>query len=132
MDRSQEEKVVRKIGKCPICGGRTTMKRVSVTESAGKRLVLIKKVEAEVCSQCGERMYSENTAETRFIDAKGEGKVGQAGSENAGRSICPESLVLHRTIVRIKSRFQEKRRTDLGFNPKPRRFSLDRRWKDKL
>ncbi|MHB2036158.1 MAG: type II toxin-antitoxin system MqsA family antitoxin [Nitrososphaerales archaeon] len=57
---SQEEKVVRKV-MCPICGGRTTMKRVSVTESAGKRLVLIKKVEAEVCSQCGERMYSENT-----------------------------------------------------------------------
>ena len=61
MDRPQEEKVVKKVGKCPICGGRTTMKRVDVTESAGKRLVLIKKVEAEVCSQCGERMYSEST-----------------------------------------------------------------------
>ena len=58
MDRPQEEKIMRKVGMCPICGGKTSIKRVDVTESAGKRLVLIKKVEAEVCSQCGERMYS--------------------------------------------------------------------------
>ncbi|MBI2184263.1 MAG: type II toxin-antitoxin system MqsA family antitoxin [Thaumarchaeota archaeon] len=48
-------------GKCPICGGKTTMKRVDVTESVGNRLVVVKSVEAEVCTQCGERLYSEST-----------------------------------------------------------------------
>jgi YgiT-type zinc finger domain-containing protein len=60
MVRSKEEKVM-KVGKCPICGGKTAVKRVDVTESIEGKLVLIKSVEAEVCSQCGERLYSAST-----------------------------------------------------------------------
>ncbi len=50
VDRPEEEKAMEKVGKCPICGGKTSLKRVDVTESVGKRLVLIRKVKAEVCS----------------------------------------------------------------------------------
>jgi YgiT-type zinc finger domain-containing protein len=56
-----------KLGICPICGGKTVRKHVDLTESIKNKFVIIKKVKAEVCSQCGERLYSE--AEMRKIDA---------------------------------------------------------------
>jgi len=64
VDRSgkeKEERIMDKVGRCPICGGKTSVKAVDVTENVEKRLVLIRKVQAEVCLQCGERMYSEGT-----------------------------------------------------------------------
>ncbi len=56
-----------KLGICPICGGETVRKRVDLTETVKARLVVIRSVNAEVCSQCGERLYSEN--EMQKIDA---------------------------------------------------------------
>lgn len=47
-----------KLGKCPLCGGNTTVQLVDVTESLNGKIVLIKDIKAEVCSQCGERLYS--------------------------------------------------------------------------
>ncbi len=46
------------LGICPICGGKTTRKGVDLTESIKDKVVIIKKVKAEVCLQCGERLYS--------------------------------------------------------------------------
>ncbi len=56
-----------KLGICPICGGKTVRKRVDLTESVKDRLVVIKSVKAEVCSECGERLYSQD--EMQKIDA---------------------------------------------------------------
>lgn len=56
-----------KLGICPICGGKTVRKRVDLTESVKGRLVVIRSVKADVCSQCGERLYSED--EMQKIDA---------------------------------------------------------------
>ncbi len=46
------------LGKCPICGGITNGRLVDITESLGGKIVLIRDIKAEVCSQCGERLYS--------------------------------------------------------------------------
>ena len=56
-----------KLGVCPICGGKTVRKSVDLTESLKGKIVIIKKVKAEVCLQCGERLYSES--EMQKIDA---------------------------------------------------------------
>src|SRR5574341_330244 len=64
--RLQETKEM-KLGVCPICSGKTARKRVDLTESVKGRLVVIKSVKAEVCSQCGERLYSQD--EMQKIDA---------------------------------------------------------------
>jgi YgiT-type zinc finger domain-containing protein len=55
-----------KLGICPICSGKTLKREVDLTESVRGKFVIIKKVKAEVCSQCGERLYSEN--EMKKID----------------------------------------------------------------
>jgi len=55
-----------KLGVCPICGGKTVSKNVELTESIKGKIVIIKKVKAEVCSRCGERLYSED--EMKKID----------------------------------------------------------------
>ncbi len=49
-----------KLGVCPICGGKTVSKNVDLTESIKGKIMIIKNVKAEVCSQCGERLYSED------------------------------------------------------------------------
>lgn len=56
-----------KLSTCPICGGKTVRKHVDLTESVKGKFLIIKKVKAEVCSQCGERLYSK--IEMQKIDA---------------------------------------------------------------
>lgn len=46
------------LGKCPLCGGTTKIELVDITESMSGKIVLIKDIKAEVCTQCGERLYS--------------------------------------------------------------------------
>jgi len=55
-----------KLRVCPICGGKIVSKNVDLTESIKGKIMIIKNVKAEVCSQCGERLYSE--AEMKKID----------------------------------------------------------------
>ncbi len=55
-----------KVGKCPLCGGGTNEEDVEVEERIGGKMHIIKGIKAEVCTQCGERMYSEN--ELRCIE----------------------------------------------------------------
>ena len=47
-----------RVGKCPICGGETKEDVVEVQENIKGKFYIIKGVKAEVCVQCGERMYS--------------------------------------------------------------------------
>ena len=47
-----------RVGKCPICGGNTKEDVVEVQEMIEGGAYIIKGVKAEVCVQCGERMYS--------------------------------------------------------------------------
>ena len=47
-----------KVGKCPICGGDTKEDIVEVREMIEREAYIIKGVNAEVCVQCGKRMYS--------------------------------------------------------------------------
>ncbi|MDE1862667.1 MAG: type II toxin-antitoxin system MqsA family antitoxin [Thaumarchaeota archaeon] len=56
-----------KLGICPICGGATKEGLVDITESVKGKIVLIRDVKAEVCSQCGERIYS--SSEIKKVEA---------------------------------------------------------------
>lgn len=47
-----------RVEKCPICGGDTKEDIVEVQEIIEGEAYIIKGVKAEVCVQCGERMYS--------------------------------------------------------------------------
>ena len=46
--------------KCPICGGELIEKEVEKILKGGVNTAILK-ISAEVCLQCGERLYSENT-----------------------------------------------------------------------
>ena len=46
--------------KCPICGGELVEKEVEKLLKGGVNTAVLK-VLAEVCLQCGERLYSEDT-----------------------------------------------------------------------
>jgi len=50
--------VTMRAGKCPICGGDTKEDVVEVQEVIEGAAYIIQGVKAEVCVQCGERMYS--------------------------------------------------------------------------
>lgn len=43
---------------CYFCKGKTKIKNVDVDFRWGDKLVVVKNVPVEVCSQCGERYYS--------------------------------------------------------------------------
>jgi len=45
---------------CPVCGGELVEKEVEKLLRGGKNTAVLK-VTAEVCLQCGERLYSEAT-----------------------------------------------------------------------
>ena len=46
--------------KCPVCGGELVEKEVEKLLKGGVNTAVLK-VTAEVCLQCGERLYSEET-----------------------------------------------------------------------
>lgn len=43
--------------KCEFCGGQTTKKKVKRQHWLQGRLYIVENVEAEVCSECGERYF---------------------------------------------------------------------------
>jgi len=43
--------------KCEFCGGETTPKRVKRQHWLHGKLYIVENVEAEVCTECGERYY---------------------------------------------------------------------------
>ncbi|TAL27306.1 MAG: YgiT-type zinc finger protein [Nitrospirae bacterium] len=42
---------------CEFCGGQTTKKKVKRQHWLHRRLYIVENVEAEVCSECGERYF---------------------------------------------------------------------------
>ncbi len=46
--------------KCPVCGGEVIVKEVEKLFRGGNNTAIIK-IQTEVCLQCGERVYSQDT-----------------------------------------------------------------------
>ena len=61
--------------KCPICGGELVRKLVTKLLRGGGHTATLK-VEADVCTRCGERLYSMETVE-RFEEIRSLLKSGQ-------------------------------------------------------
>jgi len=57
---------------CEFCGGKTSKKKVRKQHWLHGRLYLVENVEAEVCSECGERYFHAETLDA--IDHLLEGK----------------------------------------------------------
>jgi len=47
---------------CPLCGGQKLPGKVTFTADLGTSLVVVRRVDATVCSQCGEEWIDEATA----------------------------------------------------------------------
>jgi YgiT-type zinc finger domain-containing protein len=47
---------------CPICGGKKTKGKTTFSADLGSGVVVVRKVEATICSQCGEEWIDDATA----------------------------------------------------------------------
>jgi len=53
--------------KCEFCGGETKLKQVKRQHWLRKKLYIVENVEAEVCTECGERYFHAKTLDS--VDA---------------------------------------------------------------
>ena len=51
-----------KQGQCPLCGGNKTTGETTFAADLGSRVVVVRRVRATVCSQCGEEWIGDATA----------------------------------------------------------------------
>ena len=51
-------------GDCSFCGGKVTEKLVRVDYRVGEKLVIVERVPAGVCGQCGEQYFTARVAKT--------------------------------------------------------------------
>jgi YgiT-type zinc finger domain-containing protein len=56
----EEEKKMKPFEKCPICGGELEQKKVEKLLRGGKHTAVLR-INAEVCTHCGERLYAQDT-----------------------------------------------------------------------
>ena len=47
---------------CPLCGGNKTNGRTTFTADLGSGVVVVRRVQATICSQCGEEWIDDATA----------------------------------------------------------------------
>jgi YgiT-type zinc finger domain-containing protein len=47
---------------CPICGGKKTNGKTTFSADLGSGVVVVREVEATICSQCGEEWIDDATA----------------------------------------------------------------------
>ena len=47
--------------KCEFCGGKTKLKRVKRLHWLNRQLFIVENVEAQVCTECGERYFHAKT-----------------------------------------------------------------------
>jgi len=47
---------------CPICGGKKTKGKTTFSADLGSGVVVVREVDATVCSQCGEEWIDDATA----------------------------------------------------------------------
>ena len=58
---------------CPLCGGRKTKGTTTFTAELGSGVVVVRRVPASICSQCGEEWISDATVqdiEAIVVDAR--------------------------------------------------------------
>ena len=51
-----------KTDQCPLCGGNKTKGETTFTADLGSGVVVVRRVEATLCSQCGEEWIDDATA----------------------------------------------------------------------
>ena len=51
-----------KTDQCPLCGGNKTMGETTFTADLGSGVVVVRRVRATICSQCGEEWIDDATA----------------------------------------------------------------------
>lgn len=61
--------------RCEYCGGHIAEKRVSLSRKVKRRYVLIEKVPAGVCAECGTRYYTANVLKTIEETIRGRRKA---------------------------------------------------------
>ena len=61
--------------RCEYCGGSIAEKRVSLSRKAKGRYVMIERVPAGVCTECGTRYYSANVLKTIAETLRGRRKA---------------------------------------------------------
>lgn len=59
---------------CEFCGGQTVKKKVKKQHWLEGRLYVVENVEAEVCTECGDRYYHAKTLDAidRFLESEHE------------------------------------------------------------
>lgn len=60
--------------KCAFCGGELKKKFVTFSYQDSESYILVEHVPAEVCSQCGERLYSPEVTDALLQFAKRQGE----------------------------------------------------------
>ncbi|TKB78570.1 MAG: YgiT-type zinc finger protein [Nitrospira sp.] len=61
-------------GKCHVCGGKMESKRISLDLRIRKRLLIVERVPAGVCSQCGEKVVNASVGRQLATLVAGAGK----------------------------------------------------------
>ena len=58
--------------KCDICSGPIVEQEVTYTLETGGKFIVVERVPAKVCLQCGEKLYSAETVERLQVTVWGE------------------------------------------------------------
>ena len=61
--------------RCPLCGGRTVTRKVDVDETWKGRTMTFRGIEAQVCEECGERIY--NAVDVAMMESLIESTLGK-------------------------------------------------------
>ena len=67
---------------CPICGGKKTKGKTTLSADLGSGVVVVREVEATICSQCGEEWIDDATAR-KLEDIVNDARVRQLQVEVA-------------------------------------------------
>ena len=67
---------------CPICGGKKTKGKTTLSADLGSGVVVVRQVEATICSQCGEEWIDDATAR-KLEDIVNDARVRQLQVEVA-------------------------------------------------
>jgi len=67
---------------CPICGGKKTKGKTTLSADLGSGVVVVREVEATICAQCGEEWIDDATAR-KLEDIVNDARVRQLQVEVA-------------------------------------------------
>ncbi len=52
------------MSKCPLCGGEKILGKTTYAVDLGDKIIMVRSVPAQICSQCGEEWIDAQTAHT--------------------------------------------------------------------